>query len=116
MTTSLLFSAELNPFLKAPAAIERSNDKPPRRLSGGKSIKNNKEMQNKPNLCVFWAKNSYYEKKQTQYKPKTNPIPASQQPPKPNTNPIKPNFLTYKIQVALGVIPRATLPTPFTCS
>ena len=52
-------------------------------------------MQNKPNLCVFWAKNSYYEKKQTQ----TNPIqtqnkaifctknrPQSQN--KPNPNPI----------------------------
>jgi hypothetical protein len=26
-------------------------------------------MQNKPNLCPFWAKNSYYEKKQTQSNP-----------------------------------------------
>lgn len=31
-------------------------------------------MQNKPNLRRFWAKNSYLAEKQTQNKPKTNPI------------------------------------------
>ena len=31
-------------------------------------------MQNKPNLCRFQAKNNDCEEKQTQNKPKTNPI------------------------------------------
>ena len=36
-------------------------------------------MQNKPNLCVFWAVNGDCEEKQTQFKPNSNPI----SPPSP---------------------------------
>jgi len=38
-----------------------------------KSIKKNLFMQNKPNLCVFWAVNGDCEEKQTQFKPKFYP-------------------------------------------
>jgi hypothetical protein len=43
---------------------------------------------------------------------KSPPFKAKIYPPQAG----KPNLLTYKIQVALGVIPKATLPTPFTYS
>ena len=60
-------------------------------------------MQNKPNLCRFQAKNSYYEKKQTQ----TNPIQTQNKPIfrtknhpqtqyKPNPNPIYAGQATQK--------------------
>jgi len=63
-----------------------------------KSIKKNLIMQNKPNLCVFWAVSGDCEEKQTQ----TNPIQTQnkansdlsatpQTQNKPNSNPIKPN-------------------------
>jgi len=45
-------------------------------------------MQNKPNFCRFWAKNSYLEEKQSQFKPNSNPIQTQF---KPNSKPIKAN-------------------------
>jgi len=67
--------------------------KPPRRLSGGNINQKTKEMQNKPNLRVFWAVSGDYEEKQTQ----TNPIQTQN---KPNSSlsaapqsQNKPNFL-----------------------
>ena len=101
MINHLLFTAKLYPFFQAPAALERSNFKPPRRLSGGESTKMEQDMQNKPNSCPFQAVSGDYEEKQTQ----TNPIQtqnkaifcAKNRPQtqyRPNSNPIKPNFRT----------------------
>ena len=59
-----------------------------------KSIVLEQNMQNKPNLCPFQAKNSYYEKKQTQSNPIQTQYKAIFTPkttPKPKTNPIKAN-------------------------
>jgi len=60
-----------------------------------KSIKKNLIMQNKPNLCVFWAVSGDCEEKQTQTNPiqtqnKANfdPSAAPQTQNKPNSNPI----------------------------
>jgi len=33
-------------------------------------------MQNKPNLCRFWAKNEDFKQKRTQNEPNSNPISA----------------------------------------
>ena len=46
-------------------------------------------MQNKPNLCVFWAVSGDCEEKQTQFKPNSNPIKAKT---KPIRSQFKPNF------------------------
>ncbi len=45
-----------------------------------KSIKNNLIMQNKPNLCVFWAVSGDCEEKQTQFKANSKPIKANIMP------------------------------------
>jgi len=98
MTQFHLFIAD-HSFDLAPTAIERSNYKPPRRLSGGKINQNKVFMQNKPNLCVFWAVSGDYEKKQTQ----TNPIQTQNKPNfdlsapiKAKTNPIQTQFQAKK--------------------
>ena len=82
--TQYLFSADLYPF------FVRSFVRPARPIN-----QKNKKMQNKPNLCRFQAKNSCYEKKQTQTNPIQtqnkaifNPPAAPQSQNKPNSNPI----------------------------
>jgi len=97
--TNHLFSEELRRFLVRSFAAYTSLNQVDQFAQATKSIKKNLIMQNKPNLCVFWAKNSYYEEKQTQ----TNPIQtqnkansslsaALQSQNKPNSNPNKPKF------------------------
>jgi hypothetical protein len=90
---ALLFSAE-HSFDLAPAAPERSNYKPPRRLSGGKSIKITLLCKTNPIYAFFRPKIAIMRKnkpKQTQFKPNSKPILTSQPPIKAKTNPIKPN-------------------------
>jgi hypothetical protein len=70
-----LFTADPS-FDLAPTPRGGGNYKPPRRMSGGNINQKPKKMQNKPNLCGFQAKNSYYEKKQTQ----SNPIQSQFKP------------------------------------
>ena len=92
LTLLSVFTEDLYPFLKAPAA------------SGGKSIKNNKEMQNKPNLRTtqmnlnFYPTTPYENKplcsypqnkpNQTQFKANFNLSATHQSQNKPNPNPI----------------------------
>jgi len=94
-----LFSEELFSDTSLSPSADRSNYKPPRRLSGGKINQKNTFMQNKPNLCVFWAVSGDCEEKQTQ----TNPIQTQnkanfdlsapyQSQFKPNSNPKQSQF------------------------
>jgi len=59
-------------------------------------------MQNKPNLCVFQALNGDSDKKQTQFKPNSNPFFVSKTTPKPKTNPILPAAHAAKILPAIA--------------
>ncbi len=44
-------------------------------------------MQNKPNLCVFWAVRGDCEEKQTQFKPNSKPIQTQSNPKQTQSNP-----------------------------
>ena len=70
---------------------DHSFDLAPAPRGGGQSIRKTKEMQNKPNLCLFQAVSGDYEEKQTQ----SNPIQShfSYQKPlsKPKQTQFKPN-------------------------
>jgi len=86
-----LFSAELYPFLVRTFASYARLNQVNQFAQSAKSIKKNLFMQNKPNLCVFWAVSGDCEEKQTQ----TNPIQSQNKansslsaPPKAKTNPI----------------------------
>ena len=50
------------------------------------------DMQNKPNLCPFSPKNADSTKKQTQFKPKTNPFLPPKTSLATETNPIQTHF------------------------
>ena len=67
----------INPFLTSKELLTEGRPLP-RHLSGGNINQKPQKIQNKPNSCPFWAKNSDCTKKQTQFKPKTNPIYAGQ--------------------------------------
>jgi len=93
--THHLFSEELRRFLVRSFAAYTSLNQVDQFAQATKSIKINLIMQNKPNLCAFWAVNGDCEEKQTQ----TNPIQTQNKansslsaPIKAKTNPIKPNF------------------------
>jgi len=87
MTNYLLFSAELF----SDTSLNQANQF----AQVTKSIKMNVIMQNKPNLCVFWAVSGDCEEKQTQTNPiqtqnKANFDPSApyQSQNKPNSKPI----------------------------
>jgi len=88
--SALLFSADLFSDIRLSLSADRSNYKPPRRLSGGKINQNNTFMQNKPNLRIAQMNTTPYLKRL--YKKFTRRALWRANPNKPNSNPKQSQF------------------------